>query len=522
MLPTVHVLVKSSRAGLAALAALALLAGCSLGNVSVDRCTSDEACVAAFGPGSACGDGYCSAAPACATTAECRSAFGYGAVCEAGRCAFAPAEPRCNLSEPPELAGSFPTVVGDRVLVGAILKDTESQNARASAMRLAVSEINIAGGIDGFPLALLVCRNDAGETTTDNDETARLTDYLAGSLGVPLLLGPASSSNVAAAVARLKVQKLATAIVSPSATAAGLTDDPVVFDGRAPSLFWRTSPRDTLQAAVLVNEVAKGAPMRVVVVYQNDPYGSGIESDFRDGWTKASPMAPVDSLPFRLDSNLSADLAKAAGDAKVKAPDALLVVAADAANTLKFFEELVKVGYTPPKLFLTDGSRSKAMLAPELSDGVKALVKGAVGTGPAAFDPDAKDGYAKFSQQMKSLYDVTVTGFGFVSHSYDAAYVGAYGLLAGVAKAEGKVAAFDGFDVATGFTRLAKGDSVAIGQSDYSKAAKALTSGGAIDIRGISGPLDFDSTRGEAPGPIEVWAPNAAFDDFEQRSVVLP
>jgi ABC-type branched-subunit amino acid transport system substrate-binding protein len=498
------------------------LAACSLGNIAVDRCTSNDACASAFGPGSTCDDGFCSAATNCESTAECRTAFGYGTVCDSGRCAFAPAEPRCNLSEPPELAASLPGSIGQRILIGALLKDSPSQNARASAMQLAVSEINGAGRIDGFPVGLLICRNDVGEGTSDNDETARLTDYLAGTLGVPLILGPASSSNVAAAVAKLKVRELPTALISPSATAAGLSDDPVVFGGRGPTLFWRTCPRDSLQAAVLVSEMEKVAPSSVAVVYQNDPYGSGIESDFRSGWKTIAPTATLDSIPFRIDSNLDADLANAAADAKAKSPSALLLVSADAAHTLKFFNELVKVGYAPPKLFLTDGSRSKVLLDPMLPEAVKDLMRSAVGTGPAAFDPAAGAAYEAFGTRMQSFYGVTVTNFGFVSHSYDAAYVGAYGLLAGLAKSGRKLAAFDGFDVAEGFTRLSKGPSVKVGQDAFGTAIKSLTGNGTIDIAGISGPLNFDPNRGEAPGPIEVWAANSAFDDFEQRSVVSP
>lgn len=500
-------------------AALAL-SGCSLGNVSYDRCVTDSACAVAFGAGSACTEGYCSDPTPCTATAECRAAFGYGTLCEAGTCVLAPAEPRCSISAPPELAGEFPRAIGDRILVGALLKDTASQQARASAMRLAVDEINVAGGIDGFDLALLVCRNDATETTTDNDETARLTEYLAGSLGTPLILGPASSSNVAAAIGVLKVKLLPTALVSPSATAAGLSDDPVVFDGRSTGLFWRTCPKDTLQAAVLVDEVGKTMAPSVTVVYQNDAYGSGIEAAFRAGWTAGGKA--VTSLPFRVDSNLDADLAKAATDAKAKGAPALLVVASDATTSMKLLQQLVKAGFTTPKLFLTDGSRSKVLLDPMQPKAVQDLVRASVGTGPAAFDPNAEATYSKFVQQMASLYGVTVTGFGFVSHSYDAAYVGAYGLLHGLSKGKHAAVGFDGFDVAEGFTRLSSGTAVAIGQTDFTKAAASLTSGKSIDIQGISGPLDFDPARGEAEGPIEVWVPNDAFDDFKTVSVVQP
>ncbi len=508
-----------------AIAVLGLsLAGCSLGNLSVDRCDSDGACAVAFGAGSACLDGYCSAPAPCETTSACRERFGYGAVCEEARCALAPAEPRCSLSTPVELAGEFPRTVGDRILVGAILRDTASQNARAKAIQLAFDEINNVGGVDGVPLSLLVCRNDATETTTDSDEAARLTSYLAGTLGVPLILGPASSANVAAALGVLKVQSLATAMISPSATAAGLTDDPVVFGGRKDGLFWRTCPRDTLQAAVLVGSVGLDKLTSVTIVYQLDAYGSGIEAAVSDGLTSMGTVPPkvIDSLPFRIDVNLDEDLAKAAATAKSLGHEGLLVVASDAANTLKFLNHLAVLKYQAPALFLTDGSRSTVILDPKQPAEVQAMVKGAVGTSPAAFDTNAAAAHAKFVQQMTSLYGVTVTGFGFVSHSYDAAYVGAYGLLSGLTKAKHLVSALNGFDIANGLTRLASGSPVAVGQTDFTKAAAALTDGMGVDIYGISGPLDFDPKRGEAPGPIEVWKPNATFDDFVTVTVIQP
>ena len=258
----------------------------------------------------------------------------------------------------------------------------------------------------------------------------------------------------------------------------------------------------------------------VTVVYQNDAYGSGIEAAFRAGWTAGGKA--VTSLPFRVDSNLDADLAKAATDAKAKGAPALLVVASDATTSMKLLQQLVKAGFTTPKLFLTDGSRSKVLLDPMQPKAVQDLVRASVGTGPAAFDPNAEATYSKFVQQMASLYGVTVTGFGFVSHSYDAAYVGAYGLLHGLSKGKHAPVGFDGFDVAEGFTRLSSGTAVAIGQTDFTKAAASLTSGKSIDIQGISGPLDFDPARGEAEGPIEVWVPNDAFDDFKTVSVVQP
>lgn len=65
---------------LAALAALAMAAAsCSLGNIARVDCTSDAQCAQAFGEGSRCDTGYCTAASSTScekTSAEGRPCFG--------------------------------------------------------------------------------------------------------------------------------------------------------------------------------------------------------------------------------------------------------------------------------------------------------------------------------------------------------------------------------------------------------------------------------------------------------------
>jgi hypothetical protein len=60
----------------------AIAAGCSLGNVTHDACKSSAECVAAFGAGSTCSEGYCSDAMKCTSDAECTNG-----VCKDGFCA---------------------------------------------------------------------------------------------------------------------------------------------------------------------------------------------------------------------------------------------------------------------------------------------------------------------------------------------------------------------------------------------------------------------------------------------------
>jgi ABC-type branched-subunit amino acid transport system substrate-binding protein len=59
-------------------------------------------------------------------------------------------------------------------------------------------------------------------------------------------------------------------LISPSATADELTDAP---DG---NLFFRTSPRDTLQSAALTDVIMRYGAQKIVIVARDDSYGNGL------------------------------------------------------------------------------------------------------------------------------------------------------------------------------------------------------------------------------------------------------
>src|SRR5690606_22923899 len=127
---------------------------------SQDDCTSDGACAVAFGLGSTCGDGFCSAPATCARNVDCRDAVGGAVVCEDARCRAATVDPRCSISEREgllaELSGEGAT--GPRLIIGARFEQgTGNQVARTAAARLAVREMNAAGGVRGQPISLVVC-----------------------------------------------------------------------------------------------------------------------------------------------------------------------------------------------------------------------------------------------------------------------------------------------------------------------------------------------------------------------------
>jgi branched-chain amino acid transport system substrate-binding protein len=492
--------------------------GCSLGNVHHDDCESSRQCEDVFGLGSTCDEGFCSAPASCTTGHDCRARFGGGA-CVSGQCtATLPEDPDCFIAEPADALTRRAAGDGSYALIGGIMSVREDYDLTLSkAARLAVREINRTGGLaDGRKLGIVFCDN-AGKSDADNEtrtvKNEHAMDYLSGTLGVPVVLGPASSADALTLVNRVLQKGYTTAILSPSATSPALTKQPDRLDPADPyGLFWRTCPSDELQGSVLATKVIglDTTIQKVAVIYVQDPYGEGLSQVFANTYgLDRTTLVPYD---------FGGDFAVVREATEAASPDAVLVIAVVATDTVAILDELAKSPTLAQKqYFFTDGAKDKAtLLDPKLPAEVKAMIAGAKGTAPAR--PSGSN-YDLFKADLAKDFDVAADGFSFLAQTYDAAWCAAYGLV----YADGKGKASDGRVVAEGLAHLSAGDAVNVGPIAWPAAKLALTTGDrALDVVGASGELDFDATTGEAPGPIEIWGVAASGDDFVTESVVLP
>ena len=496
---------------------IVMVASCSLSNISADDCASDTDCAAAFGLGSACLDGFCSDPQGCETGHECRRRYGGGA-CVEGFCVDRlPDDPNgnCVVVEPDDLSGTL--LVGEEapVVLGGIFRlgDT-SEPARADAAKLALREINEVGGLNGSrPLAMVICNNDGPDASSTVDERRVLTqqsiDHLAGTLGVPFVVGPNRSSDSIAAVNHLINRGYPSVSISPSATSPALTNQPDRLDpDDALGLFWRTCPSDILQGQLLADQVVGQLPVpdpavsQVSVMYISDTYGEGLANEFIERW--GAPNA--DLHPF--DENV--DVAALVDSVVLDAPDALLIIVVEAQRALDILTAVeARPALADVPIYLTDGSKDEQVL---LSADVPAAVQQViftrvVGTAPAGPQTASSDVFfANYSQE----FGVSPEGQSFTANTYDALYIGAAGVVfASAGGANTYDGDYDGRNVADGLSRLVGGAAVPVGSLDWSSVKSNLTSGDmTLDIEGISGPLDFDVATGEAVAPIEVWQPS--------------
>ncbi len=494
--------------------------GCLLTNINADECESSAACVVAFGLGSSCADGYCTEAGSCSTGHDCRRLYNGGA-CVEGRCVNQlPADPigACTIHEPEDLASRPLAGEGSPLIVGGMFRMGDTADPPMSeGGRLAILEINDVSRLnEGREIAMVICDNGG----TDNellDEARRqqihtVTDYLAGTLGVPFITGPVTSSDSLTTLSHILSNQYPTLMISPSATSPQLTVEPDKLDPEndAYGLFWRTAPSDEAQGAILAEHVvgkypAPGDPSmtHVAVVYIDDAYGVGLANVFSETWTGAGHT--TDLFPF----TETTDWDQLGGMVAQAAPDAVLMIAIDAARAIFFATAMSQQpAISGQTLYLTDGSKDETgLLDPNLPPEVQAILYNqTVGTAPAA--PSGTD-FDFFAAAMQAEFQLDPRAFAFVANTYDAAYVGAFGAV--FASQDGSN--WDGRNVAAGLARLHHGPGsplVTIGKNDWATAKAGLTTGDkAIEITGISGGLDFDAALGEAPAPIEVWRPSA-------------
>ncbi|MEM6790350.1 MAG: hypothetical protein AAF715_22710 [Myxococcota bacterium] len=485
--------------------------GCSLSNPAITECGDDAACAVAFGFGSRCREGFCSMPATCETGYDCRVLLG-GGVCVDGACRDElPADPlgACRRLEPESLAAQSLVGPDAPLLMGAMFGlDDASDVGLLDAAVLAVAEINEGSGIvDGRPLGFVGCdvggpRN--GLAGAEREAQIRVVvDHLAGTLGVPLIVGPVTSDDALDAVSHALSQRYPVAFVSPAATSAQLTTAPDRLDAEDLfGLFWRTAPSDALQGEVLARQVVGALPSpmplgRVAVVFLDDAYGRGLADVFEGSFGPDR----IDRFSFAVD----VDFDQLATQVAASAPDAVVLITPDARDVISFIREAVALPALLDKtLYVTDAARDEAVLLDDALEAevVDVLLARVVGTAPAAPRGPL---YDTFAANYASRFGSDPGGFPFAGHAYDAAYIGAAGIVYGAAT----VGAPDGRHVASGLARLIIGASVSVGSMNWDAVKEALTGGArSVDLQGVSGTLAFDPVIGEAPSLFDVWRPS--------------
>lgn len=177
---------------------------------------------------------------------------------------------------PDVTANANGTKIGDTIKIGVNMELTGAVAAYGKAeqngIKLAVDEINKAGGVDGKKLELVTKDNKS-----ENAEASTSSTNLAIQSNVNAIVGPATSGAVAAA--SLVSQKTGVPLLTPS----GTQDDLTVDANGTKKFVFRTTFKDSYQGKVLAAYSYNNLNAKKVVLYYDNAsdYAKGIADEFK-------------------------------------------------------------------------------------------------------------------------------------------------------------------------------------------------------------------------------------------------
>ncbi len=509
------------RIGLSSLSALvglgSLLSACSvIVNTDATQCETDRDCAEL---GAAFANTQCAADKTCKPNDG--SAPGTEAACTSNRDCLLASQNRpaiCRrpsntcvelLSQDCDRLVPENAITNDNAIVIGFLGPLKDENkefgvpinrgADLALREIATTANGLPGGAGGTrrPLAMLSCHDQA--------DPLRAANHLVKQVGVPAILGPVYS-GIAIKVATDLAIPNGVLIMSPSATS------PAISGLDSKGLMWRTAPSDEFQAMALAQLVPplegriRGAfpaeTIRIALVVKDDAYGQGLADGIQERLLFNSKKASDNGQNYRRerydDPTTSPNFDYAALVNRIVGfkPHIVLPLGTTEGVTkvMAGIEKAWPSAGAPAKPYylLPDGCTVPELVA--LINDRSDLRPRVQGTTPGR----RGEGYGSFKLRYKSQFSNEDPAV-FSENAYDAAYLVAMGIAGGGA------AAPTGVIIADGLRKLSSGERIAAGPNDLNKAFALLSSGRTIDYEGLSGALDFDAVKGEAPADIDIW-----------------
>jgi ABC-type branched-subunit amino acid transport system substrate-binding protein len=389
-----------------------------------------------------------------------------------------------------EEKGATPSAQGP-LKIGLLLSYTGDLSdfgpAHENAARLAVKEINAAGGVLGSPIEV-VTGDDATDPSQGVSEATRLINVE----HVQVILG-ALASGVTLPVAESVTGPNHILQISEASTSPALTD------AKDNDFLFRTTISDAAQGVVLAKMAADSGLTSVCTMYINNAYGQGLSEIFADNFEKDGGTVTAQVPHESEQATYASELAQCtAGN-----PEALAALAYPESARV-FLREAVEAGNVETFLFC-DGTKSADMFADlgwPTFDGMK-------GTAPSSLDVAAGTAFeAAYTAEYGSTPPLP-----FMREIYDAVYL--------VALAADKAGSTDSTAIRDAIRDIANppGETVGPGTDGYGAAVALLDDGKDINYDGAAGPVDLDANGDVLIGAIEEWHVDAAAQDLVTDAV---
>ena len=356
-----------------------------------------------------------------------------------------------------------------------------------AGVEMALEEIDAAGGVLGSPITYI--EGDSGDTSTD---IASQTVDSQLAQGVNAIIG-AASSGVSLTVID-KITSNGVVQFSPANTA------PILTTYADNGLYFRNSPSDVLQGAVIAQSAVDAGITNMAVVARQDPYGEGLAAATVKNFTDAGGTITSDILYDPAAPSFEAEVA----EIKAGGPDAVAVIGFE--ETVKLVQEMIKQGVGPAdvQLYLVDVNLSTTAF----EDFPAGTMDGTVGTVLSG-----SVDLTTFNDRLLA-FDPALTDFSSGPQSYDATMV--------IALAAQKAGCASGVDIAAALPDVAGNGGEEC--TTYADCLALLAAGTEIDYMGVTGGVDFNEFGDLLEGTISIneYTSNTEFSEIGSVTAVVP
>ncbi len=354
--------------------------------------------------------------------------------------------------------------------VGTILPQTGSLAVLGppefAGVAAAAADINAAKA----GIKISVENKDSGDTTTNiatQSATAELAD------GVSAIIGAASSSVSLSMIDQ--ITKAGVIEISPANTSP--TFSTYADDG----FYWRTAPSDVLQGRVLGQKILKDGATNVSVLYQNDSYGQGLNTNVTKALTAGGATVGEDVAFDPAATTFSNEVTQVLSTN----PDALVVISFDQIKAIA--PELKKNNFDFKKFYGSDGNYG--VIDKSYTD---VDIAGAQFTNPGV--NASKAFQTKLQALVKKEGNKPLTVFSYGPESYDATVLLALAALKG-----GKT---DGTTLKENLESVSKDGTKC---TTFKACADLINSGKKANYDGLSGPITFDKNGDPSQAYISIY-----------------
>ena len=346
----------------------------------------------------------------------------------------------------------------------------EVHEGRKRGFDLAISHVNDAGGVFGWPVASAV-----GDTEADPVTAVAEARRLVEEEGVHAIVGPSTSAS-ALSVAAQVTGPAGVPTVSNSATSPRLSQ---ADDG---DFLFRTTYSDIWQGPVLARVARERGFDNVGLLYRDDAWGQGLAGAFAAAWE--GELVSVATGGGQTD--FVADLRESAS----QGARALVVITFETEAELIVRQALDSGLYD--RFVFGDAAKRLSLVRAIGGD----RLGGMYGTGPAALGNTASG--AAWEAAYVAEYGALPTAT-YVREAYDATVA-----LALAAQAAGSV---DGAAIRSGLREIGAppGDSAIAGAEGIAGALRVLRQGGGIDYEGAASDMDWDENGDLRRGRLGIW-----------------